>query len=330
MIRKKLKKIAVSPGYKCNFKCAHCCNLSGVSGLEDLLRSAPSVSRPLAEVSLFLNNAPVAQGAGRIFDFCQPDNLTSKEILTISRAIRNYGVGLVQFTGGETTFYLKEINQILEKSGDLSGCRIAITTNGHFAKTIPSALKVLSSVCKLDIVQLSYDKFHKKFLPFSNVKNIKDACVLLKKRLTINLSIQSPTDLLLINDLNGIGIKDVQIQKVLPVGAAKLNRVAFPVQAFDKKVLSKKCPGINAIVYLCGRGFSHCCVTLALSGKYSGIYRPTVGSLLKSKAYRLMADNTFGQIMKKLDIPTAELKPEHSSECILCEYIFGKRPEHIS
>lgn len=330
MFRKRLKKLAVSPGYKCNFRCAHCCNLSGVPGVDIFDRGTSSFSGLPPEIPEFLSASPVPQKTGSVFAFCQPDKLSSKEVLTIARVIKNYGVGLVQFTGGETTFYLNEINRILDESGDLSKCRIAITTNGHFAKTVSSSLKVLKSIHKLDIVQLSYDKFHGKFLPFKNVKNIKQACDKLGKRLTVNISIQSPTDLLMMSDLKVIGIKDLQIQKVIPVGAAKLNQVAFPVLQFDKKVLSRKCPGIYALVYLCGRGFSHCCVTLALSGKYPGIYRPTISSLLKSKGYRLMAENTFGQIMKKFGISVTELGPEHSSDCILCEYIFKKRPGYLS
>ena len=263
-------------------------------------------------------------------EFCQPGGMSGEEVRTVAAAIKRYGVGIVQFTGGETTFYLKQIDQILLESGDLSRCRIAITTNGHFAKTTGAALKVLKSLRKLDIVQLSYDKFHGKFLPFSNVENLRCACEVLGTRLTVNLSIQSPTDLLLLPKLKAAGITDVKVQKILPIGAAKLNGVAFPTLAFDKKVLSKKCPGVNAIIYLCGRGFSNCCVTLALCGKYPGMYYPTVEKLLRSKVYRLMAENTFGRIMKKLSFPATDLKPEHSSECVLCEYIFKNRPEALA
>lgn len=330
MTKLKLSKLGVAPGYRCNFRCGHCCNLAGVPGIDEFDPSAPSISGPAAKIPGFLMKSPVEKEQVSFFDFCQPGNLTESEVHVISAAIKKFNVELVQFTGGETTFYLKNINQILLKAGDLARCRIGVTTNGHFAKTTGAAIKVLQSLCKWDIVQLSYDKFHKKFLPFSRVRNLKRACDKLGKRLTISLSIQSPVDVLLLNKLKGAGIKDVKVQKIISVGAARINGVAFPTLTFDKKVLYKKCPGIKAIIYLCGRGFSNCCVTLSLCGKYPGVYYPTVEALLKSKFYRLMAENTFGQILRKFNLPKTELQPQHSSGCVLCEYIFNKRPEYIS
>lgn len=326
----KLRKLAVSPGYKCNFKCGHCCNLAGVPGIDEFDAGTLSLSGAASEITAFMPGGSPVKAGGRIFDFCQPGGMTEKEALAVAAAIRGYGVRLLQFTGGETTFYLRDINRILQKAGDLSRCCVAVTTNGHFAATAGAAMKVLGSVSKLDIVQLSYDKFHAEFLPFFKVRNLIEACGRLGKLLTVNISLQSPADLLLVNKLKAAGIKDVTYQKIIPVGAAKINKVSFPALAFDKKVLAKKCPGINSIIYLCGRGFANCCITLALSGKYPGMYHPTVGKLMRSRVYRLMSGNTFGQIMKKFGLPSAELRAEHSYECVLCEHIFKNRPEYLA
>lgn len=277
-----IRKLGIVVGTACNFNCGHC-----------LIKKEDRSER-----------------------------LTQKEIRLLCDTVAEYRPKSILFTGGEPTFWIKEINEIISSHPSPANLKITLTTNGHFAGTVSSAKKVLSSFSKLDYVQLSYDAFHKVFLPLSKAKNLYSACTESKIGFSAILTMSSPLDLVLVKQLRSLGRLKIGVQKVANIGEAKRNGIRFIFPCFDKKVLSKYCPNKNSLGYICGRGFSVCCAELAFNTSMPGVFHATLGEHLVSPLYRLMRKHNFLELMEILRVPKKSLLPDHSSECVLCDHIF--------
>jgi hypothetical protein len=174
----------------------------------------------------------------------------------------------------------------------------------------------------LDAVQLSYDKYHCKFLPFEHVKSLRIACSDLGVRFSVLTAIQDPMDLVMLQKLWELGEIPVGISKVLPIGNAKRNNLGMMYPSFDKKILAESCPGRNKLVYLCGRGFSSCCSLLVKRKNTDTFVGATVAEYLKSPFYSLVSKNSFARLARKFRVLTDDLPSECSSPCVLCNRIF--------
>jgi len=277
-----IRKLGIVVGTICNFNCSHC-----------LIKKEDRRAR-----------------------------LSRKEVRLLCDTVEEYRPKSILFTGGEPTFRIKEINEIISSHPRSENLKITLTTNGHFAGTVSSAKKVLSSFSKLDYVQLSYDAFHKVFLPLSKAKNLYTACMESKIGFSAILTMSSPLDLVLVKQLRSLGRFKIGIQKVASIGEAKRNGIRFIFPCFDNKVLSKYCPSRNSPGYICGRGFSICCAELAFNTSMPGVFHPTLAEHLASPLYGLMRKHSFSELIKILRVPRKSLLPDHSSECVLCDHIF--------
>jgi len=257
--------------------------------------------------------------------FKKPLRLTEREFEAISRAIAEYQVTSLHFVGGEPTLYMKDINRLLAGVTRLKKTKVRITTNGYFGASKAAVREKISSFLKLDYLQLSYDKFHERFLPFAHIKNIYDACLEAGVEFSAAVSIQDPLDLTMVSRLKKLGDFPVGVLKVMPAGAAEKNSLSYRYPSFDGGVLRKKCPNRRIITYMCGEGFTSCCSLLSF-GKDSGLFsHPTMRGHLESGFYRLMERNSFGDIMRLAGISRDTLGPEHSSPCTLCAHLFSRR-----
>jgi MoaA/NifB/PqqE/SkfB family radical SAM enzyme len=245
-----------------------------------------------------------------------------KEINLIVSEINSYNLKNILFVGGEVLFYIKKINQIMSNIGGLKRKNIKITTNGSFAKDLNSAINALNSFLKLDGVQLSYDIFHKEFLPFKNVENLYKACKKLKKDFSVILTVSNPLDLVLVKELRKIGKFRIGVQKVLPIGRAIKNKVYFNPLKFDGRVLNKKCPGRKEIVYICGKGFTTCCSNLIYNTSIKGIVHKSIEEHRESRFYKLISSYNFKKLAEVFSVEISKNLPYLSLECNLCQYIF--------
>ena len=250
--------------------------------------------------------------------------LSAREDRLLIRTILEHKFGSLLFVGGEPTLYIEKINAILDGIAGKTEPRIIITTNGHFARTEDSAIRTLSAFNRLHSVQLSYDKFHKKFLPFQNIKNIYSACKKLKMDFRVLLSIESPLELVIVKELRKAGDFSVAVQKVHSIGEAAKNKITPLYPSFDSSVLRKKCPNRTKLIYMCGEGFTTCCSYLAFQKDPSNYVHKTLEAHLKSLFYSDISHFTFSSLMGKFKIPAAGLLPEHSEPCNLCRHIFQK------
>lgn len=247
--------------------------------------------------------------------------LTPEELEVLSGAIRKYGVKKLGFAGGEPTLHRAAIKKLLALSG-FAGA-VSLTTNGHFAATVPAAKKELSQYPGLRSVQLSYDKFHAKFLPLSKVRNLHAACAELGLKFSIVLTVQSPLDLVLVSELRELGDFRIGVQRVIPGGEAKKNGFGYKHPAFDRRILSKGCPNRNTMSFLHGYGFSVCCGAPDLPAGAMAYAHRTLEEHARSRFYRLIKTKTFGGIARELRVPLKDLSPECSEPCVLCEKIFS-------
>lgn len=248
--------------------------------------------------------------------------LSAREVRLLISTILKHKFGSLLFVGGEPTLYIGKINTILSGIEGKAQPGVIITTNGHFAGTEASAIHTLLAFNRLHSVQLSYDKFHKKFLPPENIKNLYSACKELKMDFRVLLSIESPLELVIAKELRSAGDFPVAVQKVHSIGEAARNKIATLYPSLDKTVLKKRCPNRTKLVYMCGEGFTTCCSYLAFQKDPSEYVHKTLAAHLRSPFYSAVSRLTFSGLMRKFKIPIEGLLPEHSEPCNLCRHIF--------
>jgi len=241
----------------------------------------------------------------------------------LASTISQYRFKSVLFVGGEPTLFIPSANRILQKAGDLTKVSVRITTNGYFADTVGAAVRVLSSFVKLDKVLLSYDKYHAKFLPIGHIENLFHACRKLKIKFIVTMAIGSPLDLVLLKKIRQAGRFRVVMQKVLPVGRARINGIAHKYPSFDSGVLEKRCENSRTLMYFCGRGFTTCCSILVYDRNMRGVMHGTPKEHIGSEFYRLMSKLSFRGLAKRLGVSCLEFSPEHSDRCTLCAHLFN-------
>ncbi|MFA5137722.1 MAG: radical SAM protein [Elusimicrobiota bacterium] len=277
-------ELGIVPGFGCGFRCSHCA-----------ARGEPS-------------------GGGR---------LSAAEIALLKETIREHAPRALLFTGGEPTLYLEEIDELVAAHPAPGRLTVRLTTNGHFAGDSASLDRVLGAFRKLDEVQLSYDRFHAEFLSLEAVGRLYRACSERAIRFCVLVSLTSPLDLALAKELHALGDMPIRFQKVLPIGRAKENGLAYRYPAFDPEVLKERCPNRDQVLYLCGRGFSLCCSSLVFNGDFPGVVHPTLEEHLRSRFRVRMRSSRFSGLMSEVGLSPDSLAPEHSSACTLCERIFS-------
>lgn len=247
--------------------------------------------------------------------------LTPAETRVLVSTIKKFKILKLGFAGGEPTLYKREIRAILSDA-KFSG-EISLTSNGHFSESVAASRKELGEYPGLKSVQLSYDSFHAKFLPFRNIRNLFLACRELGIKFSVILSVQSPFDLGLVCKLNKVGNFPIGVQKIIPAGAAKENGLGYKYPVFDKAILTRSCPNKKTMSFLHGYGFSVCCGAPDFFPGPMEYAHPTLEEHLRSRFYRLITKKTFRGIIKALRVRLEQLPPECSDPCTLCEKIFS-------
>lgn len=255
--------------------------------------------------------------------------LSAEEIQRIIGAVKTYRVPSLLFVGGEPTLYIKDIKYILSQIENVESVRISITTNGYFATTVTRAQNILGRISRLHQVNVSYDHFHRKFVPVGNIRNLYAACQSRGIEFAVLSAIRSPMDLRILTPLSKMGKFPVVVQQLQTAGSARKNGLSYAYPSFDSRVLDSKCDSVQKIAYLCGQGFTLCCSALSMTSSSSKLCHKSIAEHLNSKFYRLMAKYTFGELCRKLGVSIHSLKPEHSHKCALCVHILYPRLESI-
>lgn len=272
----------VVPGQRCNLTCAHCATSSG----------------------------PTAASRVNADDFAQ-----------IEAAVRSISPPRLLFTGGEPTFYIDEINRIVDCHPDPSRCIVQITTNGWFARSAAGLSAVLGRIKKLDHVQLSHDKYHGLLLPDSQIGALIEWTAARGIEFNISVAITCPEDMAFADDLQRRTGATVLYTRMEAAGRARENGLQFHFPMFERGVLNERCPNRKSVTYLPRRGFTVCCANLAFSDDSDGFVHANLEEHLSSAFYREIQDRTMGEMLESRGISAEGLAPEYSSACRLCELV---------
>lgn len=141
--------------------------------------------------------------------------------------------------------------------------------------------------------------------------------------ITFNVSycINDPMDLIEINNIKSLFDVEVIFERVTNSGRAKQTKSGFNFPLFDEAVLTKKCPNVQAITYIQGKGYTHCCSNLSFNNKETHFTKNTLSNYLASEFYNLSSNYSFGDLIKKYNIQNIELENNDSMECNLCEKV---------
>ncbi|MBF0361146.1 MAG: radical SAM protein [Oligoflexia bacterium] len=277
-----IEMLHIVPGYFCNLECSHCGSNSG----------------PKEKVKF-----------------------SQKEIEDIQTSINKYRPPCILFTGGEPTFFIDSINEILSVLPTNEIPLIKITTNGWFSKSNEKIEEILTKIVKINCLQLSYDVFHGSNLTYNDIIRLKDYCENKKIAFNISVCISSPLDF---NNAAEI-LKNVKTiisyQKVEPSGRAKKSQTNFKYFKFQDEVLDKQCSNLNQISYIPGKGFTTCCSSLIYNNEISDTCHADLIDHLNSSFRSLIKKHTFKELLELKSIPFESLSPQLSSPCALCEYI---------
>jgi MoaA/NifB/PqqE/SkfB family radical SAM enzyme len=276
--------IHVMPGLYCNFYCTHCVNDSGPK---------------------------------------QSLKVSSDELLKIKESVSSHAPPNLQFTGGEPTFYSVEINSIIEAHPNIEKCQVQLTTNGWYASSKKGIEEKLGEFIKVDILLLSYDKFHSSKVTGIQIENLIQYCKENGIKFGISMCISDPKEMLEARAILSKYDADLIFQKVDSTGRAKKNKCAYKYPSFEPEVLEKKCPNLNTISYIAGKGFTNCCGNLIFNASNTKSYaNDDIDEYTASDFKSKLAKKTFGELMDERGIDVNVLEPKHSSPCSLCEFIW--------
>jgi len=282
MSNNQLESIHVMPGLFCNYTCTHCVNDSG-----------PKMTK----------------------------KISVNEIERVQNDIIEYKPKMLQFSGGESSFYDLEINQLVKVHPELESCEVVLTSNGWYGKSSELTQKTLNKFDKISKIILSFDVFHGNEAKIDYLENIKEYARNKKINLVVSFCISSPLDLIKAKTV----LQDIDIpviyQRVDSVGRAKSNNLGYNFPVFDKEVLKQTCPNINCLSFVPDKGFSICCGNLMFNGNNTEIYHKSALEHFESQFFKGLKSKTFGQLLEERNIPESQLKAQHSSACSLCEFI---------
>jgi organic radical activating enzyme len=252
------------------------------------------------------------------------EKLTSSEQLQLIEDINCYKPNKIIFTGGEPFLYIDIINNIINNIS--KEIRISITTNGFFATNIGSIENELSSIVRLNQLQLSFDSYHSCQLNEKKPELLKQYCQTQNIEFCIVTAISKPSQLCLSNDLQRKYECKVIFQCVEASGRARKTHSQFQYSVFDRSVLAKKCPNSNGdINYVCGKGYSICCSNVCYNIAKREYFSNSISKLSNNIFLKEVSNLTMLERMKNNSTNIENYEPYLSSPCSLCELIEVKK-----
>ena len=276
-----LELLHVVPGYFCNLSCDHCGTNSGPHNKSKLLQ------QEISELRQQLETDP-------------PPTLL--------------------FSGGEPTFHIEIINDLILSAQKKRSPKIIITTNGWFSYSPESISKTLEKFEQIDSIQLSFDLFHGNTLTPVNALYLSDYCKRKKINFNISVCVSRPLDVILAKKIFKNKNIPINFQKVESSGRAKDKGVYYKYNLFSKSVLNKKCPNLGQISYISGKGYSVCCSNLVFNKQNKIYWHNKIEDHISSPFYQNLNKNTFKDILEKKKIDLSLLTNEISTPCSVCEF----------
>src|SRR5438045_4043050 len=120
----------------------------------------------------------------------QPADVSLSSVVT---QLADAGVRAVLFTGGEPMLREPLVLRLV-RSAKKAGMKTALATNGFWAKSLPAARSKLKALQRagLDLVSLSYDRYHAEFQQPQPARNLARAAE--QTGMPLTMSITSTAD----------------------------------------------------------------------------------------------------------------------------------------
>lgn len=244
------------------------------------------------------------------------------EITTLIRWIKNEShIKRIHFSGGEPTLFL----DIIEKfQSELPEKSYAMTSNGWFGK---NSEKIFSKI-KLDVLYISYDKFHEPFIEIETLNKALDSSTAKGINTFVKLTVSDPTDFLLVSKISNPLIKIIT-NSLVHSGRAKTENLEINIplktEHWDKtcpSLLEERVDNLERIVFFPGKGLTPCCGPISedKSIDQDFVYtQPTENYFEKNKLYKALKIGSFKE-QNNLIYKNSE---KHNSACSVCEMLYG-------
>lgn len=129
-----LRNIGLLMTYKCQVACPHC-----------ILEAGPDRTEEMSHTDLF-------DWIRQIADY------------------RDGYIKVLSLTGGEPFFNIEVLKSVSEYSA-AQGLFVSVVTNAYWATTEEEASYLLGELPAIQMISISADKYHQKFIPFARVRN---------------------------------------------------------------------------------------------------------------------------------------------------------------
>ena len=173
------------------------------------------------------------------------EDLSDKEIDGILDYIEsNKDVMSVSITGGEPLLRFEKVKEIIRRCHDAQKT-VSLVTNGFWGKNLENAMSITKELkkCGLDIMTLSYDDYHKEYIPPQYVSNALMAIKAVNIKAALNITVdKNRHNLNLVEEL-GEAVFGIQlgIMPVCRVGNANdIDETSLYVH--ESNMISKRCP----------------------------------------------------------------------------------------
>lgn len=264
---------------------------------------------------------------------CEPESsmhLQDKEIDEILRFLElEHNITHVSITGGEPLLRYKKVNEIIRKCHSLNKT-VSIVTNGFWADQFDKALKVAEELKNngLDVITISYDNYHRAYIPVKNIKNALRAIKEANIRAALNLTVGKNEDgFNLIKDL-GDAVFGIQLG-VMPIcRAGKANDLDEEIFYLIKESkISKRCPAMNWEMVIHHDGFVYPCCSPSVfeTGLRIGNIRqhslPDIKHRIETNLLLyVLREEGLEWFIKRLNL---NFKGSYVNTCELCKEVFS-------
>lgn len=196
---------------------------------------------------------------------CRPDSsecLSDKEIDGILDYIEsNNNVTSVSITGGEPLLRYEKVKEIIRRCHDAKKI-VSLVTNGFWGKTLENAMSIAKELkkCGLDIMSLSYDEYHKEYIPPQYISHALMAIKAVNIKVALNITVdKNRHNLNLVEEL-GEAVFGVQLG-IMPVcrtgNANDIDETLLYVH--ESNIISKRCPSFRWEIAIHHDGYVYPC-----------------------------------------------------------------------
>ena len=196
---------------------------------------------------------------------CTPDSLeclSDKDIDGILDYIEsNKDVTSVSITGGEPLLRFEKVKEIIRRCHDAQKT-VSLVTNGFWGKNLENAMSITKELKKsgLDIATLSYDDYHKEYIPPQYISNALMAIKAVNIKAALNITVyKNRHNLNLVEEL-GEAVFGIQLG-IMPVcRAGNSNDIdETSLYVHESNMISKRCPSFRWEIAIHHDGYVYPC-----------------------------------------------------------------------